>query len=132
FTVDEDAENLGGTLFVPPYDRDRSDDIKVMLPQFGLPGEPRPPRRDLPFVHRFHTPDAPDDHTVVVLHGSGGNEADLMPFAHRMAPHATILGVRGRATEEGSARWFRRITMTTFDQGDIRAEAEAFAAFVDG
>jgi phospholipase/carboxylesterase len=40
--------------------------------------------------------------------------------------------VRGRATEEGSNRWFRRLDATTFDQTDIRGEAQAFAAFVDG
>lgn len=132
FTIDEDEAHLGETLFVPPHDREKADDIKVMLPQFGLPGEPRPPRRELPFIHRFYTPDDPGDDTIVVLHGSGGTEADLMPLAHRMAPQARILGVRGRATEEGVARWFRRFNPMEFDQADIRSEAEAFAAFVDG
>ena len=40
--------------------------------------------------------------------------------------------MRGRATEEGIARWFRRITPTRFDQADIHAEAQAFAAFLEG
>ena len=132
FTVDEAPEHLGKTLLVPPHDEERAEDIRVMLPQFGMPGEPRPPRRDLPFVHRFYTPEGPNDDTIIVLHGSGGNEADLMPLAHRISPRATILGVRGRATEEGSARWFRRFSMTSFDQADIRSEAEAFAAFIEG
>lgn len=131
-TVDEPADRLGETLFVPEADRDRAEALKVILPQFALPGEPRLPRRELPFVHRFHIPDDPDGDTVVLLHGSGGNEADLMPLAHRIAPHAALLGVRGRAHEEGVARWFRRISATVFDQADIRAEAEAFAAFVEG
>ncbi len=132
FTVDEAPERLGTGLFVPPRDRDRADDLRVMLPQFALPGEPRLPRRDLPFVHRFHTPEDADGSTIVLLHGSGGDEADLMPLAHRLAPRATLLGVRGRAHEEGTARWFRRFTPTRFDQADIVAEAEAFAAFVEG
>jgi phospholipase/carboxylesterase len=68
----------------------------------------------------------------VLLHGSGGNEADLMPIARRIAPRSALLGVRGRATEEGTNRWFRRFDATTFDQADIRSEAEAFAAFVEG
>jgi phospholipase/carboxylesterase len=55
-----------------------------------------------------------------------------MPIARRIAPRATLLGVRGRATEEGSNRWFRRLDAATFDQADIRREAEAFAAFVEG
>lgn len=132
FAIDEAADRLGGILFIPESDQHRADALKVILPQFALPGEPRPPRRDLPFVHRFHTPDDPDGNTVVLLHGSGGNEADLMPLAHRIAPRATLLGVRGRSHEEGIARWFRRTTATTFDQADIRSEAKAFAAFVDG
>lgn len=132
FTVDEPPDRLGESLLVPPQDKDRAQDIRVMLPQFAMPGEPRVAPRDLPFVHRFYTPHDPDGSTIVLLHGSGGTEADLMPLAHRVAPRATLLGVRGRSHEEGAARWFRRLTAITFDQADIRAEAEAFAAFVEG
>lgn len=132
FTIDELPEGLGETLFIPPDDAGRADALRVMLPQFALPGEPRIALRDLPFVHRFHVPDDPDGTTLVLLHGTGGNEADLMPLAHRIAPRATLLGLRGRAQEEGTARWFRRLSPTIFDQADIVAEAEAFAAFIDG
>lgn len=132
FGIDEPLERLGEVLFVPPHDADRGEDLRVMLPQFALPGEERLPMRDLPFVHRFHAPDDPDGSVIVLLHGTGGSEADLMPLAHRIAPRATLLGVRGRSHEEGIARWFRRLTMTSFDQADIRAEAEAFTAFVEG
>lgn len=131
-TVDEAPDELGRTLFLPPHEAGRAQDLKAMLPQFALPGEERFPVRDLPFVHRFNRPEDPDGTTLVLLHGTGGNEADLMPIARRIAPRATLLGVRGRATEEGSSRWFRRLGTMTFDQEDIRREAEAFAAFVDG
>ncbi|RCW82877.1 VOC family protein [Paracoccus lutimaris] len=130
FTVDESAADLGQTLFVPPHDAARAEDLRVILPQFALPGEERTPMRDLHFIHRFHRPEAPDGSTIILLHGTGGNESDLMPLAHRLAPNATLLGVRGRSTEEGINRWFRRYDATTYDQADIRAEAEAFAAFV--
>ncbi len=130
FTVDEAAGDLGKTLFVPPHDAARAEDLRVILPQFALPGEERTPMRDLHFVHRFHRPETPDGSTIVLLHGTGGNETDLMPLAHRLAPGATLLGVRGRSTEEGINRWFRRYDATTYDQADIRAEAEAFAAFI--
>lgn len=132
FTLDEAPERLGERLLVPQQDEARAQDIRVMLPQFSMPGEPRIAPRDLPFVHRFHVPEDADGSTIVLLHGSGGNEADLMPFAHRIAPRATLLGVRGRSHEEGSARWFRRLSATSFDQADIISEAEAFAAFVEG
>lgn len=132
FAVDEAPGHLGETLLVPPHDAARAGDLQVMLPQFAMPGEPRLPRRDLPFVHRFFTPEDPDGSTLVLLHGTGGSEADLMPLAHRISPRTTLLGVRGRSHEEGSARWFRRLSPKVFDQADIRAEAEAFEAFMDG
>lgn len=132
FAVDEPLEHLGEKLFIPPSDASLAEDLRVMLPQFATPGEPRLPKRDLPFVHRFHIPDDATHETFVLLHGTGGNEGDLMPIAHRIAPRAILLGVRGRSYEDGSVRWFRRMSLTTFDQNDIRAEAAAFAAFVEG
>ncbi|MFD1881237.1 VOC family protein [Paracoccus pacificus] len=132
FTVDEDADSLGRTLMIPPHDADRSDELRVKLPQFAMPGEERMPMRDLPFIHRFHTPDDPDGSVIVLLHGTGGDETDLMPLAAQLNPRATLLGVRGRSTEEGINRWFRRITPVTYDQADIAAESEAFAAFAEG
>lgn len=132
FTVDEPRDRLGETLFVPPHDATRAQDLKLMLPQFALPGEERFPMRDLPFIHRFHRPDDPDGSTIVLLHGTGGTEADLMPLAHRIAPRATLMGVRGRSAEEGINRWFRRFDALTYDQADIHTEAEAFAAFMQG
>ncbi|WBU62700.1 VOC family protein [Paracoccus aerodenitrificans] len=130
-TVDEDAAHLGETLMIPPGDEDRAHDLRLMLPQFALPGKERPPMRDLPFIHRLHTPARPDGSVLMLLHGTGGDETDLMPLAGRLAPRATLLGLRGRSTEEGMNRWFRRFDAVTYDQDDIRAEAEAFSAFVD-
>lgn len=131
FAVDETPDHLGEALFVPIDDAARAEDLRVILPQFALPGEERCPLRDLHFIHRFYRPENPDDRTIVLLHGSGGDEADLMPLAHRAAPNATLLGVRGRSTEEGTLRWFRRFGPERFDQADIRAEAEAFAGFIE-
>ncbi|MFB2593750.1 VOC family protein [Paracoccus sp. p4-l81] len=130
FTVDEDAEALGQTLMIPPHDAARAADLRVVLPQFALPGQERMPMRDLGFVHRFHTPKDADGSVLVLLHGTGGSETDLMPLAARIAPRATLLGMRGRSTEEGINRWFRRIDPMTYDQADIAAEAAALADFI--
>ncbi|MDO5620053.1 MAG: VOC family protein [Paracoccus sp. (in: a-proteobacteria)] len=130
--VDEAPGHLGETLMIPPHDAARADDLRVQLPQFARPGEERMPMRDLPFIHRFHTPADPDGSTIVLLHGTGGDETDLMPLAARINPRAVLLGLRGRSTEEGINRWFRRFDAVTYDQADIRAESEAFAAFVKG
>ncbi|MDX0428217.1 ring-cleaving dioxygenase [Sinorhizobium medicae] len=132
FTVDEAPDALGTTLFLPPHLAGDLTATLVRLPKFAMPGEPRVPQRDLPFIHRFYRPEKANDRTFVLLHGSGGNEIDMLPFGHQLDPRATLLGVRGRSTEEGFPRWFRRFSMTKFDQQDIRAEAEAFVAFVAG
>lgn len=131
-TVDEPLEHLGEMLMIPPRDAQRTEALRVMLPQFALPGQDRMPARDLPFIHRFYTPEDPDGSVLALLHGTGGSEADLMPLGHQINPRATLLGVRGRSTEEGTVRWFRGAAGGRFDQADIRAEAEAFEAFVDG
>lgn len=132
FTIDEPVEKLGQFLFVPPGNEEKADAIRARMPQFALPGEERIIYRDLPFVHRIHQPEDPDGSTLVLLHGTGGNENDLMPFARKAAPRATLLGIRGRSTEEGIQRWFRRFDLKKFDQADIRFEAQAFEAFVEG
>lgn len=131
-TVDEPVETLGTTLFTPPAAAERGADMAVLLPQFSMPDEERIRYLDLPFVHRFFTPKDPDGSTIVLLHGTGGNEADLMPLASKISPRARLLGVRGRSAEEGVQRWFRRLSPMEFDQRDLRSEAEAFAAFVEG
>ncbi|WP_332303323.1 VOC family protein [Rhizobium sp. GR12] len=130
-TIDEPLEALGEKLFIPPLFMKDEADVRVALPQFSMPGEERIVYRDLPFVHRFYTPEKPDGSTIILLHGSGGSETSLMPLAHRAAPGATLLGVRGRSTEDDVARWFRRFPDFSFDQKDIVSEAEAFSAFVD-
>lgn len=130
FTIDETEERLGETLFIPERDQFRAEELKIMLPKFSRPGEPRIAHRDLLFVHRLYPAEHPDGHVMILLHGTGGNETDLMPLARQIAPNAALLGVRGRSTDEGIARWFRRTSATTFDQADIRKEAEAFAAFI--
>ncbi|SEL87086.1 phospholipase/carboxylesterase [Roseovarius azorensis] len=130
FAVDESPETLGTRLIIPDRDSERAEDLRIMLPQFARPGEPRMPKRDLTFTHRLRSPQNPDGSTTLLLHGTGGSEADLMPFAARLNPRATLLGLRGRATEEGVARFFRRFAPDVFDQDDIRAEADAFDAFL--
>ena len=130
FTLDEPLETLGEALFMPP-DAPDPEAHKVMLPQFGLPGAERVVYRDLIYEHRFYTPERPDGRVVMLLHGTGGDESDLMPLAHRAAPNATLLGLRGRSTETGSRRWFRSFGPAIFDQKDIRFEAGALEAFIE-
>jgi phospholipase/carboxylesterase len=130
--VDEPLETLGTELFIPPHFAGETENLKIILPQFGLPKEPRFIYRELPFIHRVYTPDPASGPAFVLLHGSAGSETSLMPLAAGIAPEATLFGLRGRSTEEGTARWFRRFAPLSFDQQDIRSESEAFAAFIEG
>lgn len=129
--VDETLEALGSKLFVPRHFKADPDDIRARLPQFSLPGEERMTERDLPFVHRVHRPENADGSVLVLLHGTGGNETSLLPLGARVAPNATLVSLRGRSTDEGYPRFFRRITAVTFDQKEIVSEAAALAAFIE-
>jgi len=131
-TVDESLETLGTKLFVPEHFGGDLEANLVMLPQFSLPGEERFTERDLPFVHRLNQPENPDGRTIVLLHGSGANETSLLPLGRQIAPNSLLLSLRGRSTEEGFPRFFRRITPFTFDQADIASEVEAFVAMIEG
>ena len=131
-TVDEPPGTLGQKLFVPSHFAADPEEIRARLPQFSLPGEERMTERDLPFIHRLHRPDDPDGTAVVLLHGTGGNETSLLPLGVRIAPRSLVLSPRGRSIEEGIPRFFRRLSATVFDQKDIIAEGEAFAAFMEG
>jgi phospholipase/carboxylesterase len=130
--VDEDEATLGTRLFAPGDDPKLLAELNMILPQFSMPGEPRVIYRDLPFVHRFFTPEEPNGDVFILLHGSGANEVTMLPIGHKIDANATLLSVRGRALEEGAPRWFRRNGPMVFDQADIANEAEAFAAFIDG
>lgn len=131
-TVDEDAASLGTRLFVPEHFGGDQEANLVVLPQFALPGEERFTERDLPFIHRLHQPENPDGRTIVLLHGSGANETSLLPLGRQIAPNSLLFSLRGRSTEEGFPRFFRRITPFTFDQADIVSEVEAFVAMIEG
>jgi phospholipase/carboxylesterase len=82
------------------------------------------------FIYRLLRPETPSGETIVLLHGSGGDEASLFKLAQRISPNATLLGVRGRVVQKGLKRWYARVTPTEFDQADIRKEAKAFVAFL--
>ncbi len=59
-----------------------------------------------------------------MLHGTGGNEEDLLPIAEMIAPDASVLGVRGNVLENGMPRFFRRLAEGVFDIEDLVLRTE--------
>jgi predicted esterase len=85
---------------------------------------------DLGFIHRFR-PAAPGVRdTLVVLHGTGGNEDDLVGIAQTVAPGAAVISPRGKVLEAGAPRFFRRLAEGVFDPVEVRAGGEELAEFV--
>jgi phospholipase/carboxylesterase len=83
------------------------------------------------FIHRFEpvTPDGPRS-VLLLLHGTGGDENDLVQLAGMLAPGAAWLSPRGKVLENGMPRWFRRVAEGVFDEDDLRARAAELAGFV--
>ena len=71
-----------------------------------------------------------DPRTVLLLHGTGGNERDLLDLGAAVAPGLRLLGVRGQVVENGMPRFFRRFAEGVFDEADIIRRSAELAAFI--
>ena len=67
---------------------------------------------------------------LLLLHGTGGDERDLLPVGARLSPGAAILSPRGRVSENGMPRFFRRLAEGVFDEADLRTQTQALADFI--
>lgn len=86
---------------------------------------------DLGFIHRFVPAEDPTSgETLVVLHGTGGGENDLIGIGQTIAPGAAILSPRGNVTESGAQRFFKRLAEGVFDPKEVRSRAEELARFI--
>ena len=85
---------------------------------------------DLGFVHRFIPGREPARTPLLLLHGSGGDEDDLVPLAQQIAPDRTILSPRGRVNEQGLTRFFRRSPDGIWDLEDFKARTIELVGFV--
>jgi len=80
------------------------------------------------FIHNFIPGTKPA--TVLVLHGQGGDENDLLPVARALAPGAAFLSPRGKADENGAARFFARISRDEFDETEVRFRSRELAEWI--
>ena len=84
---------------------------------------------DLGFVHVFKPAQNPGAPTLLLLHGTGGDENDMLPLGN-LAPGAALLSPRGKVLESGKPRFFRRIAEGVFDVEDLKLRAGELADFV--
>jgi phospholipase/carboxylesterase len=86
---------------------------------------------ELSFIHRFERGARPASRPLLILHGTGGDEDDLLPLGKMIAPGAPLLSPRGEVLEQGMPRFFRRLAEGVFDEEDVRARAHELADFVE-
>ena len=84
----------------------------------------------LAYIHRFEPGADPSRPPILLLHGTGGDETDLMPLGHEIAPGAALLSPRGNVLEGDMPRFFRRFREGLFDEDDVRRRAGELANFV--
>jgi len=80
------------------------------------------------FLHEF----APgkSSRTLLLMHGTGGNERDLIPLGRELDPNASLLSPRGKILENGIPRFFRRLAEGVFDLEDLKTRTNELADFV--
>ena len=84
---------------------------------------------DLNFVHQFIP--GSSDRTLLLLHGTGGDEHEFVPIGHEIDPAAALLSPRGQVSENGHLRFFRRLAEGVFDLDDLKRRTDDLADFVE-
>ena len=82
------------------------------------------------FVHLFQPPATAGGPILLLLHGTGGNEHDLVPLAEMLLPGAGVLSPRGKVLERGMPRFFRRLAEGVFDIEDLKLRTAELADFI--
>jgi predicted esterase len=80
------------------------------------------------FIHEF-VPGG-SGRTLLLLHGTGGNEHDLIPLGRELDPNAALLSPRGKVLENGMPRFFRRLAEGVFDVEDLKQRTNELADFI--
>src|ERR1700732_5538685 len=86
---------------------------------------------DLAFIHRFEPGKRRGPPPLLLLHGTGGDENDLLQLGEMVAPGSALLSPRGKVLEHGMPRFFRRVAQGVFDEDDVRQRANDLADFVE-
>lgn len=85
---------------------------------------------ELSFIHRYEPSTDSKSPPLLLLHGTGGDENDLLGLGRMISPGSALLSPRGKILENGMPRFFRRLTEGVFDEEDVRFRANELADFV--
>ena len=83
------------------------------------------------YHHRFEPATDPSAPPLLLLHGTGGDENDLIPIAQKLSPGAALLSPRGNVSEHGARRFFARLAEGVFDPEEVTRRTLALADFVE-
>jgi phospholipase/carboxylesterase len=83
------------------------------------------------FIYRFEPEKEGAAAPLLLLHGTGGDENDLLQLGAMVSPHSALLSPRGRVLENGMPRFFRRLAEGVFDEDDVRRRAFELGDFVE-
>lgn len=81
--------------------------------------------------HLFEKGSDPQAPVLLLLHGTGGDERDLLPLRDMISPSSSVLSVRGNVLENGMPRFFRRLSMGIFDEEDLIFRTKELLEFID-
>src|SRR5205814_536767 len=82
------------------------------------------------YQHLFQPGSDPAAPPLLLLHGTGGNERDLLPLARALAPTSAVLSPRGDVSERGAPRFFARLGEGVFDPAEVTRRTHALADFI--
>ena len=85
---------------------------------------------ELSFIHRYEPATDAKRPPLLLLHGTGGDENDLLGLGRMISPGSALLSPRGKILENGMPRFFRRLAEGVFDEEDVRLRANELADFV--
>jgi phospholipase/carboxylesterase len=86
---------------------------------------------ELGFIHRYEPGSVAGAPPVLLLHGTGADEHDLIDLGRAVAPGSALLSPRGKVIENGMPRFFRRLAEGVFDEADVHRRADELADFIE-
>lgn len=125
FTVDEPLEHLGTTLQLPEQYESRRNYIEAILPPIDSTRD----SQSLGYDHIYIKGNT--DRTLVMFHGTGADEKDLLNLAQQIDSKAHVLSLRGKENANGMLRFFKRYEDGTFDVEDIKRRSKEITEFIE-